>query len=97
MIERPLGQVDQVRAVVRVHARQRGGGGQEAGVAAHDDVDLDARQRAVVEVVAHERQGDELGAAAEAGRVVVLAQVVVDRLGDVEAVQVVVGLAWPPR
>ena len=90
--ERALGQVDQVRAGPFVGAGEGGGGGQEAGVAAHDDVDLDAGQRRVVEVVAHERLRDELGGGSEAGGVVVFAQVVVDGLGDVEAVQLVLVL-----
>ena len=90
--ERALGQVDEVRAGAFVGAGEGGGGGQEAGVAAHDDVDLDARQRRVVEVVAHEGLRDELGGGSEAGGVVVFAQVVVDGLGDVEAVELVLVL-----
>ena len=87
-VERPLRQVDQVRTVVGMPAPERGGRGEEAGVAAHDDVDLHAAERQVVEIVAHEGEGHEARRAAEAGRVVVLAKVVVDRLGDVEAAQV---------
>ena len=49
----------------------------------HDDVDLHAAERAVVEVVALDRARDETRRRAEARRVVAAAQVVVDRLRDV--------------
>ena len=83
--ERTLRQVDEVRAVVPAHAREGRGGGEEARVAAHDDVDLHAAERAVVEVVALEGACDEAGGGTEARRVVAAAQVVVDCLGDVVA------------
>ncbi len=86
----PLGHVDQVRAVVVVLAGEQPGGRQPAGVAAHDHVDLDARQRGVVAVVAHEGRGDEPRRRAVARAVVRDAQVVVDGLGDVEHPQLVV-------
>ena len=82
-----------MRAVFRIYTGERGSGGQEAGVPAHYDVDLHARKRAVVEVIAHERLGHEFRAGTKAGRVVVLAQVVVDGLANVEAVQIVICLA----
>ena len=72
-----------MRAVAPVLAGERGGGREEAGVAAHDDVDLHAAEGAVVEVVALEGARDEARGGAEARRVVAAAQVVVDRLRDV--------------
>ena len=89
-VEVGLGDVDQVRAVVGVRASaEYGGGGEEAGVATHDDVDLHAGQGLVVQVVAHEGLGDELRGGAPAGGVVVEDQVVVDGLGHVERVHLV--------
>jgi len=73
-----------MRAVVGIFARQRGGGGEEAGVAAHDHGAIDALQRVVVEIGAHEGLGDEAGRRRIAGRVVETHEVVVDRLGDVD-------------
>ena len=49
-------------------------------MAAHDDADIDAGQRAEVEIDADEGAGDELGGRDEARGVVVLDQIVVDRL-----------------
>ena len=88
--ERRLGQVDKMRPVAVLAACQHGRGGEPAGVAAHDDVHLDAGDAAVVEVVAADRAGDEPRGAAEARRVVVLHEVVVNRLRDVEDPQFVV-------
>ena len=85
--KRTLGQVNQVRAVVRPGARERGGGREEARVAAHHDVDLHAAERAVVQIVAPEGARDEARRGAVAGRVVARAQVAVDRLGDVHDLQ----------
>ena len=89
-VERALGQIDEVRTVIGMDPRQGRRRGEKAGMTSHDDIDLHPGQRAVVEIVAHEGFGDKAGAAAEAGRVVVLAQIVVDRLGDVEALQQVI-------
>ena len=58
--EAALGHVDQVRAAVLVEPPGRGGGGQEAGMPAHDDADIDAGQRAEIEIDAEEGAGDEL-------------------------------------
>jgi hypothetical protein len=88
-VEDALGDVDEVRPVVVVLAREHAGGGQPAGVPAHDHVDLDAREAAVVLVVPHHGLRDEPRGGAVAGAVVGLAQVVVDRLRDVEQVDVV--------
>ena len=72
-----------MRAVVLLVAPGGGGSGQEAGVAAHDDADIDAGQGAEIEIDAAEGAGDELARRDEAGRVVVLHQVVVDGLRGV--------------
>ena len=74
-----------MRTITGILARQRGSRREEARIAAHDDVDLHAAQRAVVEVIALERAGDEPRRRAEAGRMVAGAQIVVDGLGDVVA------------
>jgi len=87
--ERSFGHVDEMGAIFIVLAGQNGGGGEEAGMAAHDDVNLDAGQGAVVVVVAHDGGGDEPGCRAKAGRVIVDAQIVVDGLGNVEDLQLV--------
>ena len=86
-IEHPLGQVDQVRTVVRKLLAQRAGGGQEARVPAHHHAQVDARQRGVVEVGAGKGLGHEARGRRKARRVVAADQVVVDRLGDVDAAQ----------
>ena len=57
--EGALGQIDQVRAVVGKFARQRRGRGEKAGVAAHHHRAIDALQRQIVEIGAHERLRDE--------------------------------------
>jgi hypothetical protein len=88
-VEGAFGDIDEVRAVVFVGAAKNGRGGEEAGVASHDDVDLDALKRAVVEVIAHEGLRDELGGGTKAGAVVGNFQVVVDGFGDVEAAEFV--------
>ena len=90
--EGALGQVDQMRAVVRVLARERRGGGEEAGVAAHDDGAIDALQRGVVEIGAHEGLRDEARRRGKARRVVEADEIVVDRLGDVDRAQRMAGL-----
>ncbi len=87
-----LGAVDQVRAVTSVDARECRRGGQPTGVAAHHNVDLHARERAVVEVVTHERLGDEFRRRAVAGAVVSDAKIVVDRLRAVETGEIVAAL-----
>ena len=56
-------------------------------MAAHDDADIDARQRAIVEIGAHEGLGDEARRRAEARRMVVADEVIVDRLGDMHGAQ----------
>ena len=78
--EAALRHVDQMRAAVPVKPPGRSGCGQEAGVAAHDDADIDAGQRAEIEIDAEEGAGDELAGRNEARRVVVLDQIVVDGL-----------------
>ncbi len=61
-------------------------------MAPHDDRDIDAGQRAVVEIGAHEGLGHEPRRRRKAGRVVVDHQVIVDGLGDVDAAQ---GIGFP--
>jgi hypothetical protein len=57
--EGAFGQVDQVRAVVGKFLAQRGGGRQEARVAAHHHAHVDAGQGGVVQVGAGKGLGDE--------------------------------------
>ena len=90
--EGALRQVDQVRAVAGELARQRRGGGEEAGVAAHDHRAIDARQRGVVEVGAGEGLGDEARRRRIAGRMVEADEVVVDRLRDMDRADLFAGL-----
>ena len=90
--QRGFGDVDEMGTVIGIVAGEDAGGSEEAGIAAHDDVDLDAGQGFVVEVVADEGGGDELGGRAVAGRVVVDSQIVVDGFGDVEDAQFIVFL-----
>ena len=91
-VERTLRQINQVRSRPRIGARQRRGRRQEAGMTAHDNIDLHAWQRRVVQVVAHECLRHKLGRTGKAGGVIVFAQVVVDCLGDMKTVQLVTGL-----
>lgn len=85
-----LWHVNEVRAVIEVLLRERGGGGEEASVASHHDADVNAFERAVVEVHAGKCLGDETRCGAEAGAVVVFLKIVVDGLGDVDGTQFVV-------
>ena len=78
--EGALRHVDQMRAAVFVEPPGGGRGGEEAGMAAHDDRHIDAGQRAEIEVDRQERAGDEFGGRDEARRVVVFHQIVVDGL-----------------
>ena len=91
-IEGALRHIDEVRTIVVVLATEGGSSGEEAGVTAHHDTDVDALERAVVEVDAGECLSDETGCGAEARAVVVFHQVVVDRLGNVDRAQFVVCL-----
>ena len=61
-------------------------------MAAHHDTDVDALERAVVEVHAGEGLCDEAGCRAKARAVIVFHQIVVDRLGNVDRTQFVVCL-----
>jgi hypothetical protein len=90
-IERALGQVDQVRAVVGKLFAQRGGSGQKARMAPHHDADIHAGQGRVVQVGPGEGLRDEARGRRKARRVVVADQVVVDRLRDVDAAQRITG------
>ena len=82
-----------MRTVARIDPRQGGGGGQKAGMPAHDHVNLDTRQRPVVAVAAHDGTSDKLGGTAEAGGMVVFEQVVINRLWDMETAARVIDLA----
>ena len=64
-------------------------GGQEPGVAAHHDRDVNTPQRAIVEVGSHERLSHETRRRGKARRVVAFHQIVVDGLGNVHAAQIV--------
>ena len=61
-------------------------------MAAHDYIDFYSAERTVIEIVAHKGLCHKFSGRTESGRVIVFAQVVIDRLTDMEAVQVVVGL-----
>lgn len=89
-VEMALWEVDEVGAVVKIFLGEGGGGGEEAGVAAHDDAEVDAAEGAVVEVDTHECLGDEAGGGAKAGAMVVFHEVVVDGFGDVDGAELVV-------
>ena len=82
--EAPLRHVDEVRSVGLALPPRRSGGGEEAGVPAHDDGEIDAGHRAEIEVEGEEGAGDEPGRGNEAGRMVVLDEIVVDRLRRVD-------------
>ena len=90
--ERNFGKIDEMRTVVGAFAGERARRREEAGVASHDDVDLDAAERAVVEIVALQRRRHESRGAAEARRMVAAAQIAVDRLGDVVDDERITGL-----
>ena len=86
-VEHPLGQINQVRTVVRELLAQCRRGGQEPGVPAHHDADINAWQRSVVQIHAGKGLGHETRGRWIAWRVVVADQVVVDGLGDVDGAQ----------
>ena len=78
-------------AVGRGAARDRRGRGEEARVPPHDDIDLDAAEARIVERVPHQREADIARRRRETRRVVVLQEIVVDRLRHVEAAELVAG------
>ena len=82
-IEVTLGQVDEVGARA-VFGGERGGGGQPAGVAAHDldDADHTGVVHARVLIDLHAARGDILRGAGVAGAVVGAEEIVVDGLGN---------------
>ena len=90
-IEGALRQIDEVRAVIGVFAGHGGGSGEEAGMAPHHHSDVNALERTVVEIHAHERLRHITGGRAVARAVVVFHQVVVDGLRNVDGAQLVIG------
>ena len=52
-VKRDFGHVDQVRTVAIPSARHHACRGQKTSMPAHNDVELDARQRCIVELVSH--------------------------------------------
>ena len=91
-VETTLREINQVRAVVMVFARQGGGGSQKARVPAHDDANIDAWQRAIIEVYPGESGGHELGSRWKSRRMVVDHQIVIDGFRDMHAAKAIVGL-----
>ena len=95
--EGDLGHVDQMRrgplgrilVGVPDAARQRRRCGEEAGIAPHDYIDLDAAEAGVVERIAHMGKCDEARRGGKARCVVVFLQVVIDGLRHMEAVHLV--------
>ena len=85
--EGAFGQIDEVRAVVGIFARERRGRGQEARMAAHHHGAIDAVQRDVVEIGAGEGLHDEARRRRVSRHVVEADEVVVDRLRDVDRPQ----------
>lgn len=88
-IEGAFGEVDEVGAVIEALACEGGGGGEEAGVTAHHDVNFDTWEGAVIEVIALEGFGDEAGGGGVSWGVVIFAQIVIDGFWDMEAVEFV--------
>ncbi len=87
--ERTLRNVNQVRTVIGINPSQGRGRGEEAGMPPHNYVNLHALERAVIEIIAHHGAGHEFGGAAKTGGMVILQQIIIDCLGNMEAVQVV--------
>ena len=85
--EGALRQIDEMRAVAWIFARQRRGRGEEARVASHHDRAVDAGQRRVVEVGAGEGLRDEARRRRIAGHMVEADEVVVDRLRDMDGAE----------
>ncbi len=86
-----FGNIDQMGAIVGITACKCGGCGQKARATAHDDGEINAGERAVVEVGASEGLGNKAGSRAKAGRVVGDGQIVVDGFGDVDGAHLVLG------
>jgi hypothetical protein len=82
-----------MRAIIGEFLAQGRGGGEKARMATHDNANIDAGQRRIVEIDAHERLGHIARSRGKARRVVVLDQIVVDGFRNVDAAQVVAGLA----
>jgi hypothetical protein len=87
-----LGQVDQMRAVAGIFARLRRSGGEEPRMPTHDDGAIDARQRKIVEIGAHEGLDDEARGGGKPRRMVEADEIVIDRLRDVDRPQPMVAL-----
>ncbi len=77
-----------MRTVIRVIPGQSRRRSQEAGITAHDNINLNSTQGAVVEIITLERGGHKLSGAAETGCMIVFAQIIVDCLGNMKAVNV---------
>ncbi len=92
LAESALRHVDQVRAVIRVFARQTGRRGQESRMPAHHHADVHAGNGAVVEIGAREGLGHELRRGAVARAVVRHLEVIVDGLGNMNHPQFVPGI-----
>ena len=82
--EGPLGQVDEMRAVVGIFARERRGRGEEPRVPAHHHRAIDAFKRQIVEIGAGEGLNDEARRRRIARHVVEADEIVVDGLRDVD-------------
>jgi hypothetical protein len=83
VIEGPFGDIEQMRACILVNPPGGCRRGQEAGMPAHNDADIDARQSPEIEIDGQEGAGHERAGGNEARRVVVFFKVVVDGLGRV--------------
>jgi hypothetical protein len=89
LVEDAFWEIDQMRAVALDRASGGRCCGQEPGVAAHHDRNVNARQRTVVEIGPHECLGYEPCGRGKAWRVIALHQVVVNGLGNMDRAQIV--------
>ena len=80
-------QINQMRSILGKLLAERRRGGQEAGVPAHDDADIDAGQGRVIQVCAGKRLRHETRSRRKAGRVIAADQIIVDGFRNVNAAQ----------
>src|ERR1019366_9375981 len=91
--EDALRKVDQVRSVIMELSRHRRGRGQESGVPAHDNYEVDTGQRCVIEVGTDERLGYKACRRWKSWRVIIAHQVIVDGFRNMDTAQRIAALA----
>ena len=80
-----------MRAIVRILSGQSRRRDQEARIAPHHNINLDPTQGPIVQIITSNGTGDKTRRTAIAWRMIVLPQIIVNRLGDMETTQIMLG------